>query len=62
LVIYFPYRWYNAGFVDRIMGFMDGIGVSEHYDLEGTSGSRCEAFTVGNGNPQLNFPGFRVAP
>ena len=42
--IYFPYRWYNAGFVDGIMGFTDGIRISEHYDLEGTSGSRCEAF------------------
>ena len=41
--IYFPYRWYDAGFVDRIMGITDGLRISEHYDLEGTSGTYCEA-------------------
>jgi hypothetical protein len=60
--IYFPYRWYDAGFVDRIMGLTDGLRISEHYDLEGTSGSRCEAFNVGDGSPQVNFPAFRVTP
>jgi hypothetical protein len=43
------------------MGFTDGLRISEHYELEGTSGSRCEAFNVGDGSSQFNFPAFDVA-
>lgn len=42
--IYFPYHWPKAGLVDNIIGLIDGLGISEHYTIEGTSGIRCEGF------------------
>ena len=62
--IYFPYHWYQAGFVDNVIGLTDGLGISEHYDIEGTSGIRCEGFQVRDdvmrsedGSPQYDFEG-----
>ncbi|MEL6149621.1 MAG: hypothetical protein AAFU54_11335 [Chloroflexota bacterium] len=47
--IYFPYRWFDAAFVDHVIGLTDAWGISENYVIEGTSGVRCEGFrTDGN--------------
>jgi len=46
--IYFPYRWFDAAFVDRVIGLTDAWGISENYIIEGTSGIRCEAFRTGD--------------
>lgn len=62
--IYFPYHWFRAGFVDNVIGLTDGLGISEHYDIEGTSGVRCEGFHIQDdimrsegGSPQYDFDG-----
>ena len=55
--IYFPYHWYDAGFVDDVIGLTDAWGISEHYDIEGTSGIRCEGFRLGTEDTAYNFAG-----
>ncbi|MEM6281354.1 MAG: hypothetical protein AAF787_04100 [Chloroflexota bacterium] len=52
--IYFPYRWYDAGFVDDVIGHTDAWGISENYVIQGTSGVRCEGFRT---DGDYNFAG-----
>jgi len=51
--IYFPYHWFDATFVDDVIGFTDVSGISEHYDIEGTSGIRCEGFHLNTDGVQF---------
>ena len=55
--IYFPYHWFDAAFVDRVIGLSDALGISEHYDIEGTSGIRCEGFHLSTDSVQFSEDG-----
>lgn len=55
--IYFPYRWFDAAFVDHVIGLTDAWGISENYVIRGTSGIRCEGFLLNTGNGEYNFAG-----
>ena len=55
--IYFPYHWFDAAFVDRVIGLSDALGISEHYDINGTSGIRCEGFDLSTNGVQVSEDG-----
>jgi hypothetical protein len=55
--IYFPYHWFDAAFVDRVIGLTDALGISEHYDIKGTSGIRCEGFQLSTDSVQFSEDG-----
>ncbi len=55
--IYFPYHWSDAAFVDSVIGLSDALGISEHYDIKGTSGIRCEGFHLSADSVQMQEDG-----